>query len=80
MGVTENGERKPGLHNLMIKYATDAAARIDEVRDLLRLAKDAYEKSAEAGRNKRWSEMNRLREEGTEFLYQSERVWQNDNS
>ncbi len=80
MSVTESGEDKPGLHNTMIDYAVKASARIDEVIDLLRLAKESYDKSAEAGRKKRWSEMNRLRGEGTEFLYQSEKVWQNDKS
>ncbi len=70
----------PSLHILMIEYAVRASARIDEVIDLLRLSKEAYEKSAEAGEKKEWAEMNRLREEGTKFLYQSERVWQNDNS
>lgn len=73
------GNVVPGLHTLMIAYATKASARIDEVIDLLRLSKEAYEKSAEAGKKERWTEMNRLRAEGTEFLYQSEKVWQNDN-
>lgn len=77
MGVTEAGEDKPDLHNSMVKYASDAAAKIDEVMDLLRLAKDAYEKSAEAGKKGQWSKMNRLRGEGTEYLYQSEKVWEN---
>lgn len=80
MGVTGDGNEKQGLHPLFIKYATDAAAKVDEIMDLLRLAKDAYEKSANAGKSRRWSEMNRLRGEGTEYLNQAEKVWQNDNN
>lgn len=80
MAVTEEGEDKPGLHGLMIRYATDAAARIDETSDYLRLAKEAYEQSAAAGKKGQWAKMNRLRGHGTEFLDKAEEVWRNDNS
>lgn len=79
MGVTPEGNEKQGLHASMIDYAVKAAARIDETMDLLRLAKESYEQSAEAGEMEQWSKMNRLRGHGTEFLTQAESVWHNDS-
>lgn len=74
------GPSVPGLHTQLIEYAIGASAKIDEVIDLLRLAKEAYDRSAEAGKRREWVEMNRFRGEGTDFFCQSEKVWRNDNN
>lgn len=64
------------LNTALMDYAVEAAAQIDEIIDLLKLAKVAYEKSIEAGRAGKRKEMDHQRGEGTQFLFMAKKKWE----